>query len=208
LLLENEQMNSSRDVPTIYVDPRTIYTQPPTLYDPPHDRPRPAAPAASAEPEPTPAVSLPTPPNVWQRRHHQPLATRTSSALAPALPTLHTSRGAADDNVAIGNIVYQSLQRPKLLRGGEWQLSVATNLTAAAFVILAIMTWNWRFLPGALFFGGPIQWLLRVLADYDPKRWQKYVRTIGQPLVREAHGKPGDSAPPPRILPKPSLFIH
>jgi len=125
----------------------------------------------------------------------------------PASPMLRTSRGSADE-VEVGNIVHQSLQRPKLLRGGEWQLSVATNLLAAGFIVLTIMSWNWRFLPGALFFGGPIQWLLRVMADHDPKRWQKYVRTIGQPLIREPHGKPGDSAPAPRILPKPSLFIH
>ncbi len=120
---------------------------------------------------------------------------------------LRTSRGSTND-VEVGNIVYQSLQRPKLLRGGEWQLSMATNLIAAGFVILAIMQWNWRFLPGALFFGGPVQWLLRVLADRDPKYWQKYTRTINQPLIREPHGKPGDMAPAPHILPKPSLFIH
>jgi len=79
---------------------------------------------------------------------------------------------------------------------------------AALFVILAIMSWNWRFLPGAVFFGGPIQWLLGVLADYDPKRWQKYVRTLNQPLIREDYGRPGESASAPRILSKPSWFIH
>jgi type IV secretory pathway TrbD component len=124
------------------------------------------------------------------------------------MPTAHRSRGSADDDVQVGNIVYQSLQRPKLLRGGEWQLSLATNLLAAMFVLLAIMSWNWRFLPGALLFGGPIQWVLRVLADHDPKYWQKYMRSIGQPLMREAHGRPGDIAPAPQILPKPSWFIH
>jgi hypothetical protein len=94
---------------------------------------------------------------------------------------------------------------------------MATNLMAALFVILAIMSWNWRFLPGALFFGGPVQWLLRAMADRDPKRWQKYMRYerefssgfFGKKLrIREPHGKPDESAPPPRILPKPSTFIH
>jgi type IV secretory pathway TrbD component len=202
-------MDTYHHLPTIDTDPRTIYTQPPSLYDPPErPRPRPAAPAASIQPEPPPVVTPSASPKVWQRHHRQALTTRAAYGPIASLPTVHTSRGSADDDVKIGNIVYQSLQRPKLLRGGEWQLSVATNLTAAAFVILAIMTWNWRFLPGALFFGGPIQWLLRVMADHDPKRWQKYLRSIRQPLVREAHGKPGDSAPAPRILPKPSLFIH
>ena len=197
-------------VPTIYTDRRTIYTQPPNPYEPPkrpHRGPRPAAPAASVQPETAPVVTPPTAPKIWQRQHRQQLATLTSTAPMPASPMVYSSRGSADD-LEVGNIVHQSLQRPKLLRGGEWQLSVATNLIAAGFVILAIMQWNWRFLPGALFFGGPIQWLLRVLADRDPKYWQKYIRSIGQPLIRKAHGKPGESAPAPRILPKPSWFIH
>ena len=190
--------------PTLYTDPRTIYMQGSSPYDSPNPRTRPATAAASVPSEPvsTPTVST-------SRQQAQQLATRTANAVMPAAPMAiaRNPRASADD-VEIGNIVYQSLQRPKLLRGGEWQLSMATNLIAAGFVILAIMQWNWRFLPGALFFGGPIQWLLRVLADRDPKYWQKYIRSIGQPLIREAHGKPGESAPAPRILPKPSWFIH
>jgi type IV secretory pathway TrbD component len=196
--------------PTIYSDPGTIYSQPPNPYDPPNrPQPRPVAPAAGLQPESAapPIVSLPAPSSVWQRQHTQQLTMRTANT--PALSTFSTGsmRSSAAD-VQVGNILYQSLQRPKLLRGGEWQLSLMTNLIAAGFVILAIMQWNWRFLPGALFFGGPIQWLLRVMADHDPKRWQKYMRTINQPLVREAHGKPGHSAPAPAILPRPSWFIH
>ena len=190
--------------PTIYTDPRTIYTQGSTPYDSPNPRIQPATAAASVPSEPvsTPTVST-------SRQQAQQLATRTANAVMPAAPiAIARNPGASADDVEIGNIVYQSLQRPKLLRGGEWQLSMATNLIAAGFVILAIMQWNWRFLPGALFFGGPIQWLLRVLADRDPKYWQKYIRSIGQPLIRKAHGKPGESAPAPRILPKPSWFIH
>lgn len=204
-------MDTYQHVPTIYSDPRTLYHQTPTLYDPPDHpspRPRPAAPAASAQPEVPPVVSTATAPKVWQRQHHQQLTTRSAQAPAPALPTAYRSHASTDDDVQVGNIVYQSLQRPKLLRGGEWQLSLATNLMAALFVLLTIMQWNWRFLPGALLFGGPIQWMLRVLADHDPKYWQKYMRSISQPLIREAHGKPGDTAPAPAILPKPSWFIH
>ena len=195
-------------VTTIYTDPRTIYTQP-TPYDPPdrpQPRPQPAAPAASIQPELTPTIPTPTTPAVWQRQHRQQLATRTSQSVAPTPSTFRMNSMVAD--LQVGNVVYQSLQRPKLLRGGEWQLSVVTNLIAALFVLLAVMSWNWRFLPGALFFGGPIQWLLRVMAARDPKRWQKYIRTVRQPLVREPHGKPDEWARPPQILPKPSWFIH
>ncbi|MBV8053924.1 MAG: VirB3 family type IV secretion system protein [Deltaproteobacteria bacterium] len=101
------------------------------------------------------------------------------------------------------NIVYQSLQRPKLLRGGEWQLSVLNNLTAAGFAILSLMKWNWRFALGAIFFGWPVQWLIRVLGRRDPKFWQKYQRTWNKPLIREPHGYVHMTpAKPPRILPK------
>lgn len=101
------------------------------------------------------------------------------------------------------NIVYQALQRPKLLRGGEWQLSVLNNLIAAAFIMLTIMTWNIRFLVGAVYFGWCVQWLIRVLGRHDPKWWQKYIRYMQRPRVREPHGHPEHFSPPPQLLPKP-----
>jgi type IV secretory pathway TrbD component len=203
-------MDTYRYVPTLYTDQRTIYNQGPD-YDPPPQRPqpRPAAPAVTVPAEHAPATApAATPSTVWRRNHHQQLSTPSPAIAATPMPFSPGSGRGGDPDAPIGSIVYQSLQRPHLLRGGEWQLSVATNLLAAAFIVLAIMSWNWRFLPGALFFGGPIQWLLRVMADHDPKRWQKYVRTIGQPLIREPHGKPGETAPAPALLPKPTWFIH
>jgi type IV secretory pathway TrbD component len=105
------------------------------------------------------------------------------------------------------NIVYQSLQRPKLLRGGEWQLSLMNNLLAAGFVTLALMSWNWRYLLGAMFFGWPVQWLIRVLGRRDPNWFQIYLRANRQPLIREPHGCPGHRpSRPPRLLPKPNKF--
>lgn len=59
------------------------------------------------------------------------------------------------------------------------------NLLAAAFVILAIMQWNWRFLLGAMYFGWIIQWGLRALAREDPQWWQVYRQYVKKPLVRE-----------------------
>jgi hypothetical protein len=85
---------------------------------------------------------------------------------------------------------------------------VVNNLVAAGFMILTIITWNWRFLLGAMFFGWGVQWLIRVLGRHDPKWWRKYRRYSQQPTMREPHGHPKHSAPAPRILPKPSLFVH
>jgi type IV secretory pathway TrbD component len=127
------------------------------------NKPTPAAPALSIPRQrPQPALPLlPSRSSVWQRSYSPP-ATSPRAALAPTI-----NRDIGD--VPVSNIVYQSLQRPKLLRGGEWQLSVLNNLVAAGFVILTIITWNPRFLFGALFFGWGIQWLIRVLGRHDPQ---------------------------------------
>jgi type IV secretory pathway TrbD component len=166
------------------------------------DKPTPAAPAVSIPKQPTQPTlpSLPARSNVWQRSYGPLTGT-------PTAPTPVIARYSGNADVQAHNIVYTSLQRAKLLRGGEWQLSVLNNLTAAGFVMLTIMTWNWRFLLGGLFFGLPVQWLLRVLGRRDPKWWRKYRRYNQRPFIREPHGCPDQSAPPPRILPKETWFV-
>ena len=103
-------MDAHHYIPTIYADPRTIYTQPPTLYDS-QQRPQPSAAGVQSEPTSTPI-------------HRQSLVTQTIETPLLGLPMVRPSPRSAADDVEIGNVVYQSLQRPKLLRGGEWQLSV------------------------------------------------------------------------------------
>ena len=213
-------MDSNSDRPTVYTDPLIVAHQGDTeLYrqDDDRPRPRPASPGVSIQPEvPKTDFSayLPKPASAWQRKYPAALTTRAGNvpARSPASHSMFIPSRASGGDYPVGNIVYQSLQRPKLLRGGEWQLSVTNNLVAAAFLTLTIITWNWHFILGAVFFGWPVQWLIRVLANEraggDPKLWQKYLRTVGQPLIREPHGKPDESAPPPRILPKQSFFIH
>jgi type IV secretory pathway TrbD component len=115
--------------------------------------------------------------------------------------------GSAND-FQVGNIVYQSLQRPKLLRGGEWQLSLAAMLTASAFGAMALMTRHWPPLLGALLFGWPVQWLIRMVGRHDPQWTQVYFRARRQPLIREPHGSPSSpEAKPLRIIPKPNKFL-
>jgi type IV secretory pathway TrbD component len=166
------------------------------------NQPTPAAPAVSI-PAQRPQASLPALPsraNVWQRSYGPPAA-------VPSAASTGFRYGGGYD-VQVWNVVYQSLQRPKLLRGAEWELSVLNNLLAAGFVIMTVMTWNWRFLLGAVFFGMAVQWLLRVLGRKDPHWWRKYRRYSQRPLIREPHGHPDQSAPPPRILPKEDWIIR
>jgi type IV secretory pathway TrbD component len=169
-------------------------------------RPQPAAPALSISPAPSPKpvlATLPSRSGVWQRSYGPP-----ATSLRPQALTTIPNRGRDSGDVQVGNIVYQALQRPKLLRGGEWQLSVLNNLVAAGFALLTFMRWNWHFALGALFFGWPVQLLIRKLGRRDPKFWHKYQRTWRKPLIREPHGTPGAIAVAPRILPKPGWFIH
>jgi type IV secretory pathway TrbD component len=165
-------------------------------------RPTPAAPALSISPtRPQPVTTqLPSRSGVWQRSYGPPATT-------PRPQTIST-RSRNTDDFQVGNIVYQALQRPKLLRGGEWQLSVLNNLVAAGFGTLTIMKWDWHFAIGAVFFGWPVQYLIRRIGLRDPKFWQKYQRTWRKPLIREPHGTPGSEAPASRLLPKPGWFIH
>jgi type IV secretory pathway TrbD component len=210
-------MPSNGDVPTVYTDPLIIRQSNDTeIYRQDDDvpRPRPASPAASIQPETAKtdfSAYLPKPGSAWQRTYPTALTTRAGNALAPSLanrPAFVPSPRGSASQYAVGNIVYQSLQRPKLLRGGEWQLSVTNNLVAAGFAVLTLITWNWHFILGAAFFGWPVQWLIRVLGRHDPKFWRKYLRSVRQPLIREPHGSPNESAPALRILPKQSFFIH
>jgi type IV secretory pathway TrbD component len=168
-------------------------------------RPQPAAPALSISPAlPKPIRTQPTMrAGVWQRAYGTPTTTPRPQALSTTF-----SRSRNGDDFQVGNVVYQALQRPKLLRGGEWQLSVLNNLVAAGFATLTIMRWNWHFALGAVFFGWGVQWLIRRLGRRDPKFWQKYQCTWRKPLIREPHGTPGAEAPAPRILPKPGWLIH
>jgi len=164
------------------------------------NKPTPAAPALSIQPQQqVRKTTLPGRVSTWQRSYGRP-------STSPVSSISRVTVGRDTGEIQVGNIVYQSLQRPKLLRGGEWQLSVVNNLLAGGFVVLTIITWRWRFLLGGLFFGFGVQWLIRLLGRHDPRWWHKYLRYGRQPLVREPHGHPNHTAAAPRILPKPSLF--
>ncbi|MBV8362150.1 MAG: hypothetical protein JO189_30085 [Deltaproteobacteria bacterium] len=73
--------------------------------------------------------------------------------------------------------------------GGESGLSLLNNVCGVGlFGFLAIMHLDWRWLIGALFFGGPVQWLIRLLARIDPQYSEVHARAIAQPAMLEPHG--------------------
>jgi type IV secretory pathway TrbD component len=105
---------------------------------------------------------------------------RTPSASRPVSYVMRDSM----PDLPEGNIVYQSLQRPKLLRGAEWQYSMINNLVAGFLVLFAITGWNWHLLLAAAILGGPVQWLLRMLSRHDPQFFAVYFRSQRHPLIR------------------------
>lgn len=162
-----------------------------------------AAPAAalpvSTKPEGL-LTHLPSKAGVWQRNYSPPTTTPTVAATA-------VSTYSAPTALPIGNVVYQALQAPKLLRGGEWRLSVANMLVASAFGLMFILTWRWPWLLGAAFFAWPVQWVIRMIARHDPNFWDVYFRARKQPLIREPHGYASDRQPKPLpIIPKPGIL--
>jgi hypothetical protein len=85
---------------------------------------------------------------------------------------------------------------------------MVNNLIAAGLGTVAVITWNWRLLIGAVFFAWPVQWLIRMLGRHDAQWWQVYFRYRRRPLTREAHGRPCDRpTTPPRILLKLRKFV-
>src|SRR6516165_7672274 len=95
--------------------------------------PQPATPAASATPK-LPAKPFAQPqPNKWQStyRRAQPVSIAVNSFSMP------------DAENIPGNILYTALQRPKLLRGGEWRLAMINHIIAVCCCIQAISQGNW-----------------------------------------------------------------
>jgi type IV secretory pathway TrbD component len=171
--------------------------------DRPNDRPTPAAPAASlpVETEQPILTTLPSG-GVWQRSYGLPKVTPQPDTAVTPMRSVGLPSG-------YGNIVFQSLQRPHLLRGGEWQLSVTNMLVASAFGTAALLTWNWRLLLVAAFFTWPVQWVIRMVGRHDPQWWAIYFRALRKPLIREPHGY-ASARPkaPPVIIPKPPKFVR
>jgi type IV secretory pathway TrbD component len=81
--------------------------------------------------------------------------------------------------------VYQSLQRPKLLLGGEWEAALINMYATLIFMVLALFSLNWRMALLSLFCGTCLQWGLRVFAQKDPDYFKRLLEAIRHPHIRE-----------------------
>lgn len=106
-------------------------------------------------------------------------------SLSQVSPTSTWMTGSADEYPE-GNIVYQSLQAPKLLRGGEQLFSIIIIGLAGICLYMAYFQWSlWWLLPG-FWLGGPCQWFLQTLAKHDPEYVAILIEWWKHPAVREA----------------------
>jgi type IV secretory pathway TrbD component len=81
--------------------------------------------------------------------------------------------------------VFRSLQRDKLLMGGERELSQANIMVTVLLVLLALMRLNWRLAVIAVLFGGPVQWVIRTFSQEDPDHVKVDLEGLTTPHIRE-----------------------
>ena len=115
------------------------------------------------------------------------------SVLRPAIRTL-PSRDRFSSNAAIEpgfyrlgskHMVFQSLQRPKLLMGCELELAKLAITVTVLLFLFAVMKFSLDYLLMAFIFGGPVMWVLRMLSEQDPDYAKVYVEALQISHVRE-----------------------
>ncbi len=146
-------------------------------------RPRPASPALSlvtqkpAPPATRPLGSVQKQPVLGTSKRHATKA-ESSSGSAPSMTSSTSTRSSK-------HAVFQSLQRDKLLMGGERELSQLNITITMILGLLAIMGMNWHLAVVAVLFGGPVQWAIRILSERDPDYVKTYIEGLTTPHIRE-----------------------
>jgi type IV secretory pathway TrbD component len=149
--------------------------------------PRPAAPALNA---PSPATKRrepavrPVGSVDWNKKAVLGPVTKSHNAVAVAhafdsAPTMESSASRSKHRV------FRSLQRDKLLMGGERELSQANIMITVLLVLLALMQLNWHLAVVAVLFGGPVQWAIRHFSEQDPDYIKTYLEGLSCPHIRE-----------------------
>src|SRR5690348_17101150 len=85
----------------------------------------------------------------WPKRSAPPPATRTFNAPAPSStshPATYSSMLGSTIEQPAGNHVYQSLQRPHLLWGGERELSLINAMVVTLLATIGLVGFNLRLL--------------------------------------------------------------
>jgi type IV secretory pathway TrbD component len=106
--------------------------------------------------------------------------------------------------------VYQSLARPKLRKGGQWQFTAAIGLFTIFLTLDTIMSRRlWPVIVGVTAYW-PALWLARQAAKHDPDWLAIYFRSLVHSMkpIREPHGYAFTrDSKAPEILPAPSKWI-
>ena len=69
--------------------------------------------------------------------------------------------------------------------GGERELSQANIAITVLLGLLALLGLNWHLALFAAIFGGPVQWIIRILSQDDPDYVKVYLEGLACPHVRE-----------------------
>lgn len=139
----------------------------------------------------SPALGMPAP--VTKRREPAPRPVGSVSVLAPvikshnAIAVAHSTSAplATSAEPRARHRVFRSLQRDKLLMGGERELSQANIMITVLLVLLALMQLNWHLAVVAILFGGPVQWVIRHFSEQDPDYIKTYLEGLTTPHIRE-----------------------
>ena len=87
--------------------------------------------------------------------------------------------------VGLKHKTFQALQRDKLLMGAEREVAQLNVMFTTILGLLALLTLNWRLAVLAVIFGGPVQWLLRMLSQEDPDYIKVYLEALQCPHIRQ-----------------------
>jgi type IV secretory pathway TrbD component len=129
----------------------------------------------------------------WPKQSSPRLEVPTYNARGKSGRSTHQPRRlprlGSENECPAGSRVYSSLQRPTFLMGGEASLSLINSLFGVGFFgYMAFMKLDWHWLIGALFFAGPVQWIIRLMAKIDAQYSEVQPQAVFQPSVFEPHG--------------------
>ena len=82
--------------------------------------------------------------------------------------------------------VYTSLQRPKLLLGGEREATQFNLYITFMLVVFALFGLSWRMGVPAIFCGTILQWVVRIYSQTDPDYFKILLAAWRHPHIREA----------------------
>jgi type IV secretory pathway TrbD component len=81
--------------------------------------------------------------------------------------------------------VYTSLQRSKLLLGGEREATLYNLYLTFMFIVFALFGLSWRMGVLAIFCGTCLQWVIRICSRTDPDYFKILFAARRHPHIRE-----------------------